>query len=243
MTMLSPYVFAAGAATAAGMFAWSAVAPSAHVFGPTMRRTNDASAIALTFDDGPNANVTPKVLELLERHHVRATFFLIGRHVRSFPAIAREISDRGHAIGNHTDTHPALTFRSPSNIAAEMDRCDSALLEATGRAASWMRPPYGYRGPHLSEIVRKRGKKKIVMWSASARDWNSQPAGRVVNRLRGARGGDIVLLHDGDHRLQRCDRSHTIAALEYWVPRWKDSGFYFKNLDDLERQNRPEGAS
>src|ERR1700722_7582780 len=101
MTMVSPYVSAAGAASAAGVFAWSAVAPSAQVFGPTIRRTTDASAIALTFDNGPNPSVTPKVLDLLERHHVRATFFVIGNHVRSFPAIAREIVDRGHAIGNH----------------------------------------------------------------------------------------------------------------------------------------------
>jgi peptidoglycan-N-acetylglucosamine deacetylase len=240
--LLFPSLFAAAGASAAGAFAWSATAPSAQAFGPTIRHTMDMSTMALTFDDGPNAGVTPKVLDLLERHKVRATFFLIGRYVRSFPAVAREITARDHAIGNHTDTHPALTFCSPSYIAAELDRCDSAFSEATGNATPWMRPPYGYRGPHLSGIVRERGKKGIVMWSASARDWNSQPPERVIKRLRGARGGDIVLLHDGDHRVPECDRRHTIAALEYWLPRWKDAGIRFINLDDMARQDRSEGA-
>jgi len=236
---LFPSLLGAGSVCAAGVFAWSAVAPSAQLFGPTIRRLEDASAMALTFDDGPNTGITPKILDLLERHKVRATFFLIGKYVRSFPAIAKEIFARGHAIGNHTDTHPALTFCSRSHIAAELDRCDSAFFEATGNAARWMRPPFGYRGPHLSEIVQKRGKKGIVMWSASARDWNSQPAEHAINRLRRARGGDIVLLHDGDHRVPDCDRRHTIAALEYWLPRWKDAGIRFANLDEMDGRDRP----
>jgi peptidoglycan-N-acetylglucosamine deacetylase len=217
---------------AAGIFAWGAVGPSAQLFGPTVWRTKDTSSIALTFDDGPNPAVTPALLDLLERHDVLATFFLIGRYVRLYPALAKEIAARGHAIGNHTDTHPTLTFCSRSHIAAELDRCDSAFYRAIGRSALWMRPPFGFRGPQLSGVIRDRGKRGVVMWSASMRDWIVQPAEQMINRLHSARGGDIVLLHDGDHRLSHADRHHTVAAIEYWIPRWKDAGLRLVSLDE-----------
>ena len=114
------------------------------------------SAIALTFDDGPNPAITPNLLDLLDRHKVRATFFVMGRCVRAFPALAKEIADRGHTIGNHTDTHPALTFLSPRRISDELDRCDDAIDSAIGRRTRWMRPPFGFRGPQLNSLIRQR---------------------------------------------------------------------------------------
>ncbi len=81
----------------------------------------------------------------------------------------------------------------------------------------------------------RRGGTGVVMWSAWARDWKPQPPEPVIERLRGVRGGDIVLLHDGDHRVMNSDRRHTVAALEYWLPRWKDSGFRFVTLDDMQQ--------
>src|SRR5215470_9910066 len=93
-----------GAASASGIVAWGAVAPSAELFGRTLRHTGSGSTLALTFDDGPNPAVTPSLLDLLERYQVRATFFLIGRHVRACPSLAKEIAERGHTIGNHTET-------------------------------------------------------------------------------------------------------------------------------------------
>ncbi|MGH9560957.1 MAG: polysaccharide deacetylase family protein, partial [Terracidiphilus sp.] len=128
----------AGLAAAAGVFAWGAVAPSSQLFGPTVRHTGDASAVALTFDDGPNPAITPGLLNLLARHDVRATFFLIGEKVRAFPELAKEIAERGHSIGNHTDTHPQLTFLSPRRIREELLRCNDAVVAATGCAIRWM---------------------------------------------------------------------------------------------------------
>jgi peptidoglycan/xylan/chitin deacetylase (PgdA/CDA1 family) len=192
--------------------------------------------MALTFDDGPNPAVTPKLLELLARHNTRATFFLIGRHVSAFPALAKEIAVRGHLIGNHTNTHPALTFLSPQRIGEELDLCDGAIEAATGRPTCWMRPPFGFRGPHLMHVVSGRGGAGVVMWSMWAWDWKPQPPEPLIKRLRRARGGDIVLLHDGDHRVAEGDRHHIVRALDHWLPRWKDAGIQFETIDDFHRR-------
>jgi peptidoglycan-N-acetylglucosamine deacetylase len=231
---LATDVIATGATcAAAGVFSWAAVAPSSQIFGPTIRRTEDASAIALTFDDGPNPAITPSLLDLLDRHQALATFFVMGRFVRAFPALAKEIAERGHTMGNHTDTHPALTFLSSRRIVDELDKCDHAIASATGRRSRWMRPPFGFRGPQLNSLIQRRRGMRVVMWSAMAWDWKAANSESVINHLRRVKGGDIVLLHDGDHRVLEGDRRHTVAALEHWLPRWKDERIRFKNLDDL----------
>ena len=224
-----------GVFAVSGAYAWGAVEPSAQLFGPTIRRTGDTSAMALTFDDGPNLAITPLLLDLLDRHQVKATFFLIGAWVREAPSLANEIAARGHAVGNHTDTHPSLALLSSQRITHELERCDDAIESATARKPRWMRPPFGFRSPLLDGILRRRGGAGVVMWSAWARDWKPQPAEPVIERLRRARGGDIVLLHDGDHRVINSDRRHTVAALEYWLPRWNDSGIRFVTLDETQR--------
>lgn len=243
MELLNAWIAAGGVCAAGGIFSWGAVAPGAQLFGPTIRRTGDASSIALTFDDGPNPRITHGLLDLLDRHHAAATFFLIGARVRAFPALAKEIAARGHSLGNHTETHRPLTFLSRARIAEELARCDEAIETATGQRASGMRPPWGFRGPQLAGVVRARGDAGVMMWSASAHDWNVQPAERVIRRLRSVRGGDIVLMHDGDHRMPEGDRRHTVAALEYWLPRWKDAGLRFVTLEEMLREQKAGGKN
>jgi peptidoglycan-N-acetylglucosamine deacetylase len=237
MGLLPAYAVAGTACAGTGLFAWAAMAPSAQLFGPTLRRTGSASKLALTFDDGPNPLITPVLLDLLDRHRAKATFFLIGRHVRAHPKLAKEIVERGHAVGNHTETHPSLTFLSRGRIGEELDRCDEAILATTGRRIAWMRPPYGFRGPQLNAVVRRRD-HAVAMWSAMAYDWKPQPAETVIRNLRRVEGGDIVLLHDADHREPQGDRRHTVAALEYWLPRWNDAGLRMVSLDELQTEKR-----
>lgn len=224
------------AGTAIGV--WGAVAPQSQLFGPTLRQTNDVSATALTFDDGPNPAVTPRLLDFLDRHGVRATFFLIGKYVRACPDMAAEIAARGHAIGNHTETHPNLIWHTPQRIGEELERCREAIIAATGQGPRWMRPPFGYRGPQLNSVVRRAGYAGVAMWSLSARDWKLKSSERVIQRLRRARGGDVILLHDGDHRQLGGDRLHMVLALEHWLPRWKDAGFRFVALDIAEEDSK-----
>ena len=230
-------VGAGGLCAGAGLFSWAAVAPSAQVFGRTLRNTGNASTIALTFDDGPNPAVTPALLDLLDAHGASATFFQIGIHIRSFPELVREVLRRGHTIGNHTDTHPRLTFLPSDQIQHELSACAVAFQDATGVATPWMRPPFGFRGPQLTRALRQLNPaSRVVMWSISGRDWRTQPAERVINRLQRVKGGDIVLLHDGDHRSQEGNRRHTITALEHWLPRWKDAGYKLLSLDKLPKK-------
>jgi peptidoglycan/xylan/chitin deacetylase (PgdA/CDA1 family) len=225
---------------AAGIAAWGAVAPSSELYGPTIRHTSAAKQIALTFDDGPNPAVTPRLLDVLDRYSAPATFFLIGKFARECPALVQEISVRGNLIGNHTDTHPNLIFKSRTEISDEIARCQVAITAAAAVAPRWMRPPYGYRNPLLGNEVRSAGMQGVVMWSKICWDWMPQQPQRLIERLAtvgrpDSPRGDIVLMHDGDHRALGGDRQHVVAALEHWLPRWRDAGNEFVTIDSLAR--------
>jgi peptidoglycan/xylan/chitin deacetylase (PgdA/CDA1 family) len=243
--LAAPAILAAGAGTAA----WGAFHPGSQLFGPTLRHTPRANEIALTFDDGPNPAATPQLLDLLDRSSVRATFFLIGRFVRDCPDLVREIAARRHALGNHTDTHPALTLLSPRRIEEELSLCRDAIARAVrsdapapGAPPQWMRPPYGFRGPQLRGAVRRAGLRGVAMWSVICYDWKPQPPEKLIARLArvgqsGARRGDIVLLHDGDHRALNGDRRHVVAALAHWLPRWRDAGREFVTINEIAKRS------
>jgi peptidoglycan/xylan/chitin deacetylase (PgdA/CDA1 family) len=234
-----PIVVPTGVLAAAGIAAWGAVAPSSELYGPTLRHTDAAKKIALTFDDGPNPAVTPHLLDLFDRHAVRATFFLIGKFVRTCPDLASEIAARGHQLGNHTESHANLIFKSRAGLRDELARCQEAIATATGaEPPRWMRPPYGYRSPLLGGVIRGAGMQGVAMWSKICWDWTPQPPGRLIERLTSVARpdpsqGDIVVLHDGDHRALRGDRQHVIAALEHWLPRWRDAGNEFVTIESL----------
>ena len=208
-----------------GLPAWAALHPRAQLFGSTLCRVDDACA--LTFDDGPNPRVTPELLSLLEKRHVPATFFVLGKYVKEYPSLAAEIVAAGHGLGNHTYGHPSLLFFSRLRIVDELRRCEDAIFSATSRHSSCVRPPFGFRGPQFHRAVAEAGFSRVVMWSRAANDWNPQPASRVRRRIQGLQTGDILLLHDGDHRVPNADRSHMLRALEYCLPRWRDAGLTF----------------
>jgi peptidoglycan/xylan/chitin deacetylase (PgdA/CDA1 family) len=226
-----------GAAVAAGIAAYGAVVPSSQLFGPTLRHTETSRKIALTFDDGPNPAVTPQLLDLFERYSVRGTFFLVGKFVRACPALVQEIHARGHLIGNHTDMHANLIWQTPEGIRRELGRCQDAIASATGgEPPRWMRPPYGYRSPLLRAEIHRAGMQGVVMWSKICWDWKPQPPQRLIQRLSsvarpGRPQGDIVVMHDGDHRFLNGDRRHVVAALEHWLPRWRDAGMEFVTME------------
>jgi peptidoglycan-N-acetylglucosamine deacetylase len=233
---LLPIVVSGSAVAAAGAAAWGAVSPWSQLYGPTVRRTSSPRKVALTFDDGPNPAVTPRLLELFDRYSVRATFFAVGKFARACPDLVREISERGHALGNHTDTHPNLFFELRAGIRDQIARCQDAIASAAGgEPPRWMRPPYGYRNPLLDAEVR-RARMQIVLWSKICWDWKPQRPQGLIERLSSVartdrQHGDVVVLHDGDHRALGSDRGHVVAALGHWLPRWRDADMEFVTMD------------
>lgn len=234
---------AASLATSGGFVAYGAVYPRSQIFGPTVSSTNSSRKLALTFDDGPNPAITPQLLDLLERYQARATFFMIGKFVRDSPRLAQEIVARGHAIGNHTDTHPNLFWCGNPETRDELRRCNDAILAATAAVPRWFRPPYGLRSPWLGRIAAEL-ELSTTMWTSIPGDWRPKPSEWLIRRMqpvanRARRNatkrsapGDVLCLHDGNHASQNGDRTHTLAALEYWLPRWRDLGLKFVTIDE-----------
>jgi peptidoglycan/xylan/chitin deacetylase (PgdA/CDA1 family) len=254
---MNPWLIGAAGAlgTAAGITAYGAAFPRAQVFGPTVCRTNSPRRLAITFDDGPNPAITPKLLDLLRQHHAHATFFLIGRFVREYQELVREIAARGHAIGNHTETHPNLFWFGQSQIRIELSRCSDAIQSATGQLPKWFRPPFGMRNPWLAGVARELD-LRVVMWTLIPGDWrDDKPSEWLIRRMtpvavrtenklqnpltRASYTGEILCLHDGFHRRQNGDRTHTLAALEHWLPRWRDLGLDFVTIDQAVRAPAP----
>jgi peptidoglycan/xylan/chitin deacetylase (PgdA/CDA1 family) len=249
---MNPWLIAAPpaiAAAAAGITAYGAVYPRSQLFGSTVCRTNSPRKLALTFDDGPNPAITPKLLDLLDLYKARATFFVIGKHARDCPDLLKETAARGHVIGNHTDAHPNLFWLKPDQITVELRCCNYSIVAATGAPPKWFRPPYGMRNPWVGPAAREL-KQRVAMWTLIPGDWRATSSEWLVPRLgpiaaraerhlnahatpgSTASTGDILCLHDGSHRQLNADRLPTLAALEYWLPRWRDLGLEFVTIED-----------
>src|SRR3954464_13626158 len=149
---------------AAGVAGYGAIAPESELFGKTLHRLPDPKQLALTFDDGPNDPHTLNLLDVLAKHDVKATFFLIGKHVAAKPEIARRIAAAGNVIGNHTYTHPNLAFCSQARIAQELSDCEKILRDTVGEHSSLFRPPFGARRPAVLKIAREMGLTPVC-WS------------------------------------------------------------------------------
>jgi peptidoglycan-N-acetylglucosamine deacetylase len=238
---------AAALLAAAGITAFGAVYPRSQIFGPTICRTNSARKLALTFDDGPNPAITPKLLDLLDRYNARATFFVIGRYVRECPELVKETVARGHSVGNHTETHPNLFWCTLTQIRVELRLCQDAIRNVLGAAPKWFRPPFGMRNPWVIPAARELG-YRTVMWTLIPGDWREKPAEWLIPRMQpiaddaqrspesgsstAAGTGDVLCLHDGGHRELNGDRTRTLAALEHWLPRWRDLGLEFVTIEE-----------
>ena len=219
------------AAVAAG---YQSMSPTGQWYGRTfIGLAPGTKQLALTYDDGPNDPHTLRLLELLARHNVRVTFFLIGRYVQQCPEIAREIAKAGHVIGNHTFTHPLLTLNSNAEIRRQLLDGQSALHDAIGEHSNLFRPPFGGRRPAVLRIARELGLEP-VMWNVTGYDWNAPPAAVIERKVaRQIRGGDVILLHDGGHKQMGADRSQTVLASEHMIARYKASGYEFVTIPEM----------
>jgi len=187
------------------------------------------SKIVLTYDDGPDTRWTLPLLEVLERHNVRATFFMIGRFVATRAEIAMAVASAGHAIGNHTFNHPDLTrLFTDTQIDDELEQCERALTHVVGAHSNLFRPPYGWSNPKVENVALLRG-LKMVKWDADGEDWILPKSAKDVERLIASKvhTDSIVLLHDGYHEEIGADRSASVEATELLISRYKREGFEF----------------
>jgi peptidoglycan/xylan/chitin deacetylase (PgdA/CDA1 family) len=211
---------ALGAVAVAGLAAWAAPAPAAHVpalcdvLGIARRLDLGSGAVGLTFDDGPHRLGTPAVLDALAAAGASATFFVVGEQVRRDPGIVREVVAAGHRLAVHGDRHRALTLVGPRALRADLDRCAALVAELGGRLPERYRPPYGVFTPAALLEARRRGWTPLL-WSAWGRDWRARASAASIAALatRAVRGGDVVLLHDADHYSAPESWRATAAAL------------------------------
>jgi peptidoglycan/xylan/chitin deacetylase (PgdA/CDA1 family) len=188
--------------------------------------TFPAGAIALTLDDGPHAIWTPKILRLLAKLDVKATFFMIGVQAKGHPDLVRAIADGGHVVGNHTYNHLLLPKLSVPNIRQQIVATQDAVHNACGTYPKVFRAPGGAWSPAvLTEVAA--AETVPLHWQVDTNDWSRPGTGAIERRLRGAGSGAVILCHDGGG-----DRSQTYAALGRAIPALKARGHQFVTLDD-----------
>jgi peptidoglycan-N-acetylglucosamine deacetylase len=227
---------AAGAATYAGVHT---MVPWSQLYGENFNGIQEGrKVLALSYDDGPNDPWTMKLLEVLGKHQVPATFFMVGRHVRARPEIARAVAQAGHAVGNHCFTHPNLIFASEARLRQEVEETSQAIADATGERPFLFRPPFGGRRPGTFKVVEEM-KLFPVMWRVTCFDWSAKSPDVIVKHARRQiAGGEVVLLHDGGHLRMGEDRSHTVRATDQLIGEYKDRGFQFTTVTEM-MQMRP----
>lgn len=184
--------------------------------------------IALTFDDGPHPYFTEKILDILEKYNVRATFFMIGENVKNYPTIARRVYEAGHEIGNHTYTHPHMKKISPDVLEQEIKKTEDALRELDIPRPALFRPPEGFRS--AEQVARIEGLGyRVVVWSLDTHDWKNTASSLIEAQvLKTVQGGDVLLFHD-----YISGQNTTIAALKQIIPKLLESGYTFVTVSEL----------
>lgn len=221
---------------AAGGFAYASLWPSSQFFGSAFIAPPHPGELALTFDDGPNPIWTPRLLDLLSRRGVRATFFLVGSYAQSHPSLVQQIAAAGHSIGNHSWSHRNLALAPASTIEDQLYRTTQTLEEISGAPILFFRPPYGARRPATLRIARRLGLTP-VLWNAMTSDWKNPSADAIALRLqtkidrlyRQGQAANIVL-HDGSHSHPSADRAPFIAAAAQLIARYQPT-HQFVTLD------------
>ena len=246
--MLSPlasgFYASLGAAVAAGLafggFTYASVWPTSQIFGPTLIAPPRPGELALTFDDGPNPAWTPRLLDLLAKHNVHATFFMVGSFAQAEPALARRVADAGHLIGNHSWDHPNLARTASAEVRNQLTRTSDTLTQILGTPVRFFRPPYGARRPAVLRIARSLGLTPVT-WNAMTSDWVDPSADHIASELtkkidRNQQRGFAtnIVLHDGKHDelganrrpsvnaagqlLSRYTPTHKFVTLDAWAP-------------------------
>jgi peptidoglycan-N-acetylglucosamine deacetylase len=195
----------------------------------------DGPYIAMTFDDGPSATLTPKLLDLLASHHIKATFFVIGENVAEHPDIVARAAREGHEIGNHSWSHPNFAKLSAESVRSQLQRTDDAIKNATGNRPTLMRPPYGSVTEREKRWIHDEFGYRIILWDVDPYDWKRPGSAVVRNRiLKETQPGSIVLSHD--------IHPGTIEAMPSTFDALEAKGFKFVTVSELIRMAAPKAS-
>jgi peptidoglycan/xylan/chitin deacetylase (PgdA/CDA1 family) len=192
----------------------------------------DGPYIAMTFDDGPSAKLTPKLLDLLAAHHIKATFFLIGENAAENPEIVAREMREGHEVANHSWSHPNFGKMGDDGVRSQIRRTDDAIKSATGSSPTLLRPPYGSITARQKKWINQEFGYKIVLWDVDPLDWRRPGPSVVCNRIvKNTRAGSIVLAHD--------IHPGTIEAMPCVLKELEAKGFKFVTVSELIAMQTP----
>jgi peptidoglycan/xylan/chitin deacetylase (PgdA/CDA1 family) len=195
----------------------------------------DGPYIAMTFDDGPSPETTPRLLDILKERNIKATFFMIGQNAERNPAIVKRILAEGHEIGNHSWTHPQLSKLSDDRVTEEINKTQDAIKNASGYTPVLLRPPYGAITARQKEWIEKQFGLSVIIWSVDPFDWKRPGASVIEQRiLAGARPGAIILSHD--------IHKQTIDAMPATLDALAAKGFKFVTVSQLIAMNKPKAT-
>lgn len=184
--------------------------------------------IALTFDDGPHPKRTERILNILEKYNIKATFFVIGVNIQNYPEPLKKIYAAGHEIGNHSFSHNNEKALNGSNALEEMQKCEDLIYECVGIRPKLFRPPRGACNTYVIDAAKKLN-YSIALWSIDTLDWRNTPSKQISeNVIKNLRGGDIILMHD-----YTSGKNTTCDALEYIIPVLLSQGYEFVTVSEL----------
>lgn len=184
--------------------------------------------IALTFDDGPHPIITGRILDILEKYGIRATFFVVGQNVENYPKAFERLANSDSEIGNHTYTHRNIGNMSESELLSELERTERAIESKCDRHTFLLRPPEGNFGKVVEKVSLIRG-YDIILWSIDTLDWAHTPTDTILDKVTSRlSGGDIILMHD-----YTSGSAHTCEALEQMIPMLIDMGYEFVTVSEL----------
>jgi len=236
-------VLAALALLAAGFYSLYELieSPRSNAFEPVITH-GSGHVVALTFDDGPTAGVTDRLLSVLEREHVPATFFVVGRAARREPALLRRMRADGDEVENHSETHPHLNVLfARAALDAEIANAGEAIAAATGAQPRYLRPPFGARNAAVLDAARRHG-LRVVLWNAMLDETSPRADPNELARklLSQVDDGAIVVLHDGDQgRGDAGERAYEAALAPRVIDALRARGYGFVTVDRLVARSRP----
>lgn len=192
-------------------------------------KRNPGKNIALTFDDGPHPIYTPKILKILSKYNIKATFFIIGENVKYYGEVLNDIVKDGHELGNHTFSHKNIKNKNTEDILDEIKKCNDAIYQACGVKTLLFRPPGGIMADVCIANIDILSDYNIIYWSIDTHDWAHESPEKISNNvLKAIKSGDIILMHDFIGR-----NSPTPAALELMIPKLQEKGYNFVTVSEL----------